>query len=147
MACFLNEFSRFASLLSSLKDELYIASSFRGVAMQIYLSLLTRLHLRLDNIGQAGFSHNFRSLAGSNPPVLAALDSFGTIKPNTSTVLIMLLSEAFPPILKIPTERTEIIKKIRSSISSIAGDLLEDARAQKEAGMSTDRSIIGTLGT
>jgi hypothetical protein len=101
---------------------------------------------RLDTIGLAGFSHDFESLKGKSPPVVAALDSFGSVKRSIPSILIILFARIFPPILRIPTERLRTMRRINASISNVAKGLIESAQGEKGADVSADRSIIGTLG-
>lgn len=100
---------------------------------------------RLDAIGMAGFSHDFESLKGKSPPVVAALDSFGDVNQDIPTFIILVLGHIFPSLLvKVPTKRQMTMKSVSASIGSLAGGLIESARVEKD--QSTDRSIIGMLG-
>ena len=94
----------------------------------------------------AGFSHDFESLKGKSPPVAAALDSFGSVKPSILTLLAYFSARMFPPIIRIPTKRLRTMQHICASIGNVAKGLIESARNEKGANASTDKSIIGTLG-
>lgn len=101
-------------------------------------------HMSLDAIGMAGFSHDFESLKGKSPPVVAALDSFGDVNQDIPTFIILVLGHIFPSLLvKVPTKRQMTMKSVSASIGSLAGGLIESARVEKD--QSTDRSIIGML--
>jgi hypothetical protein len=101
---------------------------------------------RLDSIGIAGFSHDFGSLKGNSPPVVAALDALGSMNNSFSSMLVLALSQVFPPLINIPTPRLKKIKNICSSIGDVAGALIDSARVENEASRPADKSIIGTLG-
>jgi hypothetical protein len=99
--------------------------------------------IRLDSIGMAGFSHDFESLKGKSPPVVAALDSFGSVNQSDLSLVLLFLSQLFPSLSGIPTERLTTLRNIVASINSFAGRIME---SEKEADVSTDKSIIATLG-
>jgi hypothetical protein len=101
---------------------------------------------RLEVIGNAGFSHDFGSLKGNSPPAVAALDDLESMNNSFSSMLVLALSQVFPPLINIPTPRLTKIKNICSSIGDVAGALIDSARVENEAGQPADKSIIGTLG-
>jgi hypothetical protein len=49
-------------------------------------------------------------------------------------------------LVRIPTQRLRTMQNIVASIGSVTEGLIESARAEKGADVSTDKSIIGTLG-
>jgi hypothetical protein len=100
----------------------------------------------LDTIGMAGFSHDFGSLKGKRPPVVTAVDSFGTVNTSVAAKLIFQLAQMFPQLIKIPTKRLRTMKNISASIGAFASGIIESARAGVETDASSDKSIIGTLG-
>ncbi|KAF8224488.1 cytochrome P450 [Tricholoma matsutake] len=102
-------------------------------------------HVSLDTIGIAGFSHDFGSLKGKSPPVVAAFDSFGSLNSSASSMMVLFLSQMIPSLANIPTERMGVIKNVVASINSFAGSLLESARVEKGTDVLTDKSIIATL--
>ncbi|GLB45491.1 putative cytochrome P450 [Lyophyllum shimeji] len=95
----------------------------------------------LDSIGTGGFSHDFGSLKGEISPIAEAFESFGAVKPSVPIMLAFLLSSVFPVLAKIPNKRHEALRKVSTSVASIADDLLESARLES----ATDKSIIGAL--
>ena len=106
-------------------------------------------HNRLDSIGIAGFSHDFGSLKGNISPVVAAVDSFGSIKPSFFLILSFVFGMILPGLsTKIPNQLTRIMRSLGSGVREIASDLLDKAMNEKaEVGAGeVDQSIIGALG-
>jgi hypothetical protein len=70
------------------------------------------------------------------------------VKPSLFMMISFLLGSVIPLIGKIPTERNKLMKALSADMRSIAVDLLDRARKEKEtlvdAGL--DRSILGALG-
>uniref|UniRef100_P9WEI9 Cytochrome P450 monooxygenase claP n=1 Tax=Ampulloclitocybe clavipes TaxID=56467 RepID=CLAP_AMPCV len=104
-------------------------------------------HISLDSIGIAGFSHDFGSLDGKHSDVAAVFDSFGTSKPSYFSMVIFLLAQVFPILLKLPTNRNLLTNKLRKTMSEIADVLLDRTRKEKEGkmGIVEEKSIIGLL--
>jgi hypothetical protein len=100
----------------------------------------------LDAIGIAGFSHDFGSLKGKSPPVVAALESFGIVGTSMASKLIFLVAETFPPIINIPTKRQRALRNMSASIGAFGSAIVQSARAGGETDVSSNKSIIGTLG-
>ncbi|KAI9456888.1 cytochrome P450 [Boletus coccyginus] len=106
-------------------------------------------HVSLDTIGLAGFSHNFGALEGKDATVTEVFDTFGASP--RSTVLnkgILLLAQAFPFLMQLPTPRTLLIQKLNIAMEEISNQLI--ARTEKELEMGViggkeERSIIGLL--
>ncbi|KAG5350408.1 hypothetical protein C0989_011196 [Termitomyces sp. Mn162] len=99
-------------------------------------------------IGIGGFGHDFGSLKGHKSPISNALDSFGATKPGLASMFAFILAPALPLLFKMPTKRKNMFQAISDSVGDIVNDLLERARAEKEANVSesnADKSIIGTL--
>jgi cytochrome P450 len=106
-------------------------------------------YISLDTIGIAGFSHDFGSLDGKRASVTDALDTFGANQ-QVSAVnqILMLLASAFPIIFKIPTKRTNLLKKLSVIMGEISNDLLIRSRREKDINMSEtdkEKSVIGLL--
>ncbi|KAH8115577.1 cytochrome P450 [Phellopilus nigrolimitatus] len=103
----------------------------------------------LDSIGIAGFGHDFGALEGRHSDVENMFDSFGTLPPLGISIIIPLLGQVLPFLMKIPTSRTRLVRKLHHSMEEIAEVLLTRSRKEKEAGESggneSDRSIIGAL--
>ena len=76
---------------------------------------------------------------------MAALDSFANVKPSLFMLILLLLGEMFPQVLKIPTKYLTTMKTISASLREIAGGLIASAKEERSAGVSNDKSIIGTL--
>ncbi|KAG1842982.1 cytochrome P450 [Suillus subalutaceus] len=106
-------------------------------------------HISLDTIGIAGFSHDFGSLDGKRASVTDVFDTFGANQ-RASAVnrIFILLASAFPIIIKMPTKRTNLFKKLSVTMGEISNDLLIQSRREKDVNMSErdeEKSIIGLL--
>ncbi|KAG1882704.1 cytochrome P450 [Suillus subluteus] len=106
-------------------------------------------HISLDTIGIAGFSHDFGSLDGKRASVTDVFDTFGANQ-RASAVnrIFILLASAFPIIIKMPTKRTNLFKKLSVTMGKISNDLLIQSRREKDVNMSErdeEKSIIGLL--
>ena len=119
-------------------------------SLSLYASLLTMIsHTRLDSIGIGGFSHDFGSLKGQAPPILAAFESLGSVKPSFAIMLSFVVGMIFPGLsTKIPNQRTRIMKSFGNGVRDIASELLDKATKEKaEVGAGeVDKSVIGALG-
>ena len=128
---------------------MYRATAHSLFSIRYPLTPLSLFHTRLDTIGNAGFSHDFACLRGERPPVLAAFDSFGSVKPSFKTMLSFLLAPILPALSSmIPNERKDKMKGLGRDIRVIAVDLLDKATKEKAA-LGTgevDKSILGALG-
>jgi len=112
-------------------------------------SLPSPSYPRLDSIGIAGFSHDFGSLKGQTSPVVAAVDSFGSIKPSFSIMLSFVLGMILPGLSsKIPNRLMRTMTSLAMGLRGIASELLDKATKEKaEVGAGeVDKSIIGALG-
>ncbi|KIJ12890.1 hypothetical protein PAXINDRAFT_14252 [Paxillus involutus ATCC 200175] len=104
-------------------------------------------HISLDSIGIAGFSHDFGSLDGKKTSVTEVFDAFGHSS-SAINVVLLLLSQAFPFITRIPTSRSKLIRRLNATIGEISAVLLDRTRKEKELGIADekgDHSIIGLL--
>ncbi|KAG2151473.1 cytochrome P450 [Suillus clintonianus] len=105
-------------------------------------------HVALDTIGIAGFSHDFGSLDGKHASVTEVFDTFGNNPPSAVNRVLFMLGSAFPIITKIPTKRTNLTKKLHTTMGEISKDLLIRSRREKDVNMSErdeEKSIIGLL--
>lgn len=108
-------------------------------------------HGRLDSIGLAGFSHDFGALEGKHSSVN---DVFGTFSasPRSSALNkgLFLLAEFFPFLIRMPTPRNRLSKKLGDTIEDISNVLLARTRKEMEMGAAKgkeEKSIIGLLST
>ncbi|KAF9233331.1 cytochrome P450 [Melanogaster broomeanus] len=106
-------------------------------------------HVSLDTIGLAGFSHDFGSLDGKPALVTEILDAFGGSSAASALhVMSLLLAQAFPFMIRLPTTRTKLVNKLTDSIGEISPVLLNRMKKEKELGIEDHRgekSIIGLL--
>ncbi|KAF9233342.1 cytochrome P450 [Melanogaster broomeanus] len=106
-------------------------------------------HVSLDTIGIAGFSHDFGSLGGKPASITEVFDAFGNSSAATAVnVMSLLLAQAFPFIIWLPTRRSKLIDKLTDSMGTISSVLLDRTRKEKELGIEDDKgekSIIGLL--
>jgi hypothetical protein len=102
----------------------------------------------LDNLGIAGFGHNFGALDGNKPEVVNVFEAFES-PANAPFIARMLffLSPFFPSLLDLPTSTNKMLKGIKRSMKVIADDLM--GRMKQEMSMvqdkHTEKSIIGLL--
>jgi hypothetical protein len=104
----------------------------------------------LDTVGIAGFSHDFGSLDGKRVSVTEVFDAFGSNKPSAANEIFILLASVFPIILKIPTERRNLFKKLSITMGQISNELLIRSRREKDVNIGErgqENSIIGLLST
>jgi hypothetical protein len=109
----------------------------------------TKLNLyipRLDTIGIAGFSHDFRTLYGEPAETKIAFDSLADITLTIVDRLKLMLSEALPIVASIPTNRSSLAERIGDSLKDVATKLLADSEEVGDQ-KSEDKSIIGILGS
>ncbi|KAG1901457.1 cytochrome P450 [Suillus fuscotomentosus] len=105
-------------------------------------------HISLDTIGIAGFSHDFGSLDGKRVSVTEVFDAFGSNKPSAANEIFILLASVFPIILKIPTERRNLFKKLSITMGQISNELLIRSRREKDVNIGErgqESSVIGLL--
>ncbi|KAG1729375.1 cytochrome P450 [Suillus lakei] len=106
-------------------------------------------HVSLDTIGIAGFSHDFGSLDGKHASVTEVFDTFGNNpQPSAVNQIVFLLASAFPIIVKIPTKRGKLTKKLNATMGEISNDLLLRSRREKDVDVKDaeeEKSIIGLL--
>ncbi|KAJ7315677.1 cytochrome P450 [Mycena albidolilacea] len=96
----------------------------------------------LDSIGIAGFSHDFRSLAGEESPVTRAFAALQRTERTSFSELMFGLSFVFPIFLRVPTQ------DMRHSLDVIAENLLENTRREREGMLlegPADKSLMGVL--
>lgn len=80
---------------------------------------------RLDSIGKGCLSYNFDSLTGSRPPVMKAMDSFGSIRRTFSHMLWAMINPFFPRLaMKIHSEYANALEYFAESLREITRDLL-----------------------
>ncbi|TEB18507.1 cytochrome P450 [Coprinellus micaceus] len=106
----------------------------------------------LENLGLAGFSHEFKALvtSGETPELIHVIESFKL--PASGDVLskaFFFLSPLLPWLLKLPSDNTRLLWRLRFAMKDIADNLLEKTKQELEIDGSgakvTDKSIIGTL--
>ncbi|KAH6890097.1 cytochrome P450 [Coprinopsis sp. MPI-PUGE-AT-0042] len=93
----------------------------------------------LDNLGIAGFGHNFGALDGKKPEVVKVFEAF------ESPAQANFVARMF--LLELPTSTNRMLKGIKRSMKVIADDLM--GRMKQEMSMvqdkHTEKSIIGLL--
>ncbi|KAG2140207.1 cytochrome P450 [Suillus bovinus] len=106
-------------------------------------------HISLDTVGIAGFSHDFGSLDGKRANVTEVFDAFGSNQQDSAVnQVFMLLASVFPIILKIPTKRQNLFKKLEANMGQISNELLIRSRREKDVNMNEggqENSVIGLL--
>ncbi|KAG1785647.1 cytochrome P450 [Suillus plorans] len=106
-------------------------------------------HISLDTVGIAGFSHDFGSLDGKPASVTEVFDTFGSNqKASAVNEVFILLASVFPIILRIPTKRQNLFKKLGFTMEQISNELLIRSRREKDFNIGErgqENSIIGLL--
>ncbi|KAG2099809.1 cytochrome P450 [Suillus discolor] len=106
-------------------------------------------HISLDTVGIAGFSHDFGSLDGTPSSVTEVFDTFGSNQQASAVnEIFILLASVFPIILKIPTKRQNLFKKLAVTIEQISNKLLIRSRREKDLNIGErgeENSIMGLL--
>ncbi|KAJ7706346.1 cytochrome P450 [Mycena rosella] len=97
-------------------------------------------HLSFDIIGLAAFSHDFKSLDGEHSTVSTALTALGHSRPSPRVQKILLMSQAYPILLKLPLPRSAIIAELSNAMDEIVDGL---TRSAKEG--SAPQSALGVL--
>jgi hypothetical protein len=106
------------------------------------------VYSRLDSIGIAGFSHDFRTLDGEYSSVAAAFESLSFEGQSLLSILLFMLGTRIPLLVHLPVERNRIIAKLRREMGVIATSLLEKTRREKKKEVpdeTADKSVIGLL--
>ncbi|KAJ6553276.1 cytochrome P450 [Mycena capillaripes] len=104
--------------------------------------------IALDSIGIAGFSHDFRSLAGEESPVTRAFAALQRIERTFLSELMFGLSFVFPIFLRVPTQLMRLFWDMRHSLDGIAENLLENTRREREGMLlegPAEKSLMGVL--
>jgi hypothetical protein len=100
----------------------------------------------LDNVGNAGFSHDFGTLRGQTSSVLNAFNSFSAVKPSLPIRLSLLIGPLFPRLfVMIPNQRKEKLAEVAASLKVIAIDLLNKA-SKETKNNDVHQSILGAMG-
>ncbi|KAG1830820.1 cytochrome P450 [Suillus variegatus] len=106
-------------------------------------------HISLDTVGIAGFSHDFGSLDGKPASVTEVFDTFGSNQQASAVnEVFILLASVFPIILKIPTKRQNLFKKLAVTMEQISNELLIRSRREKDFNIDErgqENSIMGLL--
>jgi len=98
----------------------------------------------LDAIGISVFGHDFETLKGKKPPILAPLDTLL----DTELSFWVLLINGLLPSLPTPTKTHDALKVLRDCIRGVGYNSLQRAKKEKEVDDmqgTKDRSILGTL--
>ncbi|KAH0839443.1 cytochrome P450 [Lanmaoa asiatica] len=102
----------------------------------------------LDTIGIAGFSHDFGSLDDKPTSVTEVFDAFANVGGNILNMFLSVLAQAFPWLLRLPTPKSNLIKRLNDTMGEISNVLLTKLRQDKEAGTlgeKEEKSILGLL--
>ncbi|KAJ6607569.1 cytochrome P450 [Mycena sp. CBHHK59/15] len=98
---------------------------------------------RFDVIGLAAFSHDFKSLDGEKSAVATALTALGHSKPSPKVAKILLLSQAYPVLLKLPLPRSALVADLSNAMDAVVDGLTESAKSAKNTDNS--KSALGVL--
>ncbi|KIL62637.1 hypothetical protein M378DRAFT_108174 [Amanita muscaria Koide BX008] len=99
--------------------------------------------IRLDCIGIAGFGHDFKALEGHKSAVTEAFEAFETLNDPESFHLFMLIGNLIPQIVNIPMKSGRLFKKLKTTLSEIAENLLQESRSENH--VQENKSILGLL--
>ncbi|KAF8436030.1 cytochrome P450 [Boletus edulis BED1] len=106
-------------------------------------------YISLDTIGLAGFSHNFGALDGKHASVTEIFDSFTLSTPASAiNIGVGLLADVFPSLIRLPTRRQRLLRKLNDAMEEISNVLLARTKQDMDAGIVSDKeekSVIGLL--
>jgi hypothetical protein len=71
-------------------------------------------------------------------------EAIGTSNPSFLSNFVFLLGPVLPMLMKLPTARNRLVKKLNTTMGTIADELLARTRKEKE-GAAEEKSIIGLL--
>ncbi|KAI5117593.1 hypothetical protein M0805_004044 [Coniferiporia weirii] len=130
--------------VKSAWDALFLSSNSEEIIVNVQKWMNC---VSLDSIGIAGFSHDFGALEGRHSDIAEMFDAFGSVPPRGLSIIFPILGPVLPFLLKVPTSRQRMVKKLHSTMEEIAETLLERSRKENEAGLvgDTGRSMIGSL--
>ncbi|KAJ7465098.1 cytochrome P450 [Mycena latifolia] len=80
-------------------------------------------NVSFDVIGLAAFAHDFKSLDGATSRVASALTALGHSKPSPTAAKILLLSQAYPILLKLPLPRSAQVAELSSAMDAVVDGL------------------------
>ena len=95
----------------------------------------------------SGFSHDLGCLSGDTSPAMAALDSFGTVKPSLA-IALFVLGPLFPEFFsRLSNQRNKTVQTLAKGVEEIGQGVLARAEAEKDDadGGEGDQSIVGLL--
>ncbi|KAJ6568241.1 cytochrome P450 [Mycena vulgaris] len=96
--------------------------------------------LEFDIIGITAFSHDFKALDGEQSPVSNGLTALGHSKPSPHVQKILLLSQAYPILLRLPLPRSILMADLSRAMDEVVDGLTKSA---KEGG--GPQSALGVL--
>ncbi|EIW77649.1 cytochrome P450 [Coniophora puteana RWD-64-598 SS2] len=91
-------------------------------------------HLSLDSVGIAGFSHDFATLAGAQPPVATIFDSIQARAPELSKNKRHILGLVIPWLSLLPKKHRAMVGDLNKALEDAAKSFLERAH-QGSAGI------------
>ncbi|KAF6748565.1 cytochrome P450 [Ephemerocybe angulata] len=109
-------------------------------------------HASLDDLGIAGFGHDFGALDGNDPEVIKIFEAFE--RPESSgwvSKVLFILGPAFPILQRLPARHNRTMKRIKSSMAAVADMILVPSgrkgsgAAGADQAKSIDKSIMGLL--
>ncbi|KAJ7203143.1 cytochrome P450 [Mycena pura] len=98
-------------------------------------------NVSFDIIGLAAFSHEFKSLDGEPSAVSAALTALGHSKPSPNVAKILLLSQAYPFLLRLPLPRSVHIHNLSTAMDAVIEGLIRKSSQHGE----NPSSALGVL--
>ncbi|EPQ59966.1 cytochrome P450 [Gloeophyllum trabeum ATCC 11539] len=108
--------------------------------------ILTRILIRLDSIGIAGFSHDFGTLYGNHLTIAEIIDAFSIVRPSFFAMICFLLEPIFPVLRRVPTARGKLVQSLNESMADISHEMMERARKASDGNAKPeDNSVIGLL--
>ncbi|KAJ6496845.1 cytochrome P450 [Mycena vulgaris] len=116
---------------------------FGPAALKTYASVMIN-NVSFDVIGLTAFAHDFKSLEGEKSDVLTALTAVGHSKPSPNVSKILLLSQAYPILLKLPLPRSALVADLSNAMDAVV-DGLTDAANSGRIGEGNPESALGVL--
>ncbi|EIW82619.1 cytochrome P450 [Coniophora puteana RWD-64-598 SS2] len=102
-------------------------------------------HVSLGSIGIAGFSHNFGALYGKQCDVADIFDEFVEKQPLMVHKTALLLGLVFPFIIKLPTGRMQLFRKLNAALGGAAKELVERMRQEELELQMSEEEVLSQI--
>jgi hypothetical protein len=111
-----------------------------------YIIALLRV-FRLDSLGLAGFSYDFKALSGELPPLGAIFEAFMSHPLTLASTVALLLAPVVPLFGRIPTKRLFLRQQFGKLAGVAAREIIARASQGEHEVNKDDKSVISLLST